>query len=104
MLPDEIAAGVDPDPEISENGEVDEMVFLPFAVDKDNCLPLLNVGQLMDLLQQRVYPHDEVHIAFSSEEGVCRVGRRSWMQGEPEYEYESAELCDVLWEAVKTSL
>lgn len=100
MLPDEIAAGADADPGAFDDAGTANAVFLPFVVEKSDCLPLLDIGQMIDLLCQRVYPHEEVHIAFSPEEGVYRVGRRSWMQGEPEYEYEATELCDALWEAL----
>jgi hypothetical protein len=61
-------------------------------LNKENCLPLLNIGQMIEILSQH---KGEPNISFAPEEAICYIG------GE---EFSGGELCDVLWEAVKTVL
>jgi hypothetical protein len=61
-------------------------------LNKENCLPLFNIGQLIEILRQH---KGEPELRFTPDEATCYVG------GE---EFSSEELCDALWEAVKTLL
>jgi hypothetical protein len=61
-------------------------------LNKENCLPLLNIGQMLEILGQH---KGEPNISFLSEEVSCCIN------GE---EFSGDELGDVLWEAVKTLL
>ncbi len=76
----------------------------PQAHKKDECLPLLNIGQLIELLKTLTY--------IRSIEPTCRVARHNWKvivcDNSAEtieiIEYYGGELCDALWEAVKETL
>ncbi len=61
-------------------------------INKENCLPLLNIGQMIDILKEH---QGEPNISFAPEEAVCYVGG---------IEFSGEELCDALWEAVKKLL
>jgi hypothetical protein len=84
--------------ETSETGEnelvnaIQDGAFEDHFLDKENCLPLLTIGQMMEILNQH---KGAPNISFTPDEVICYVN------GE---EYSGEELADVLWEALKTLL
>jgi hypothetical protein len=83
-----------------ENGEIENQTGMVEGIEKseehylvkENCLPLLNIGQMIDILRE----HKGVpNISFTPEEAICYVCGT---------EFSGEELCDALWEAVKTIL
>lgn len=67
--------------------------------NKEDCLPLLNVGQLIELLCRVRYGQDGFDISIPPVKKLpgdrdCRVMNSN------ELEYEEEELCDALWNAL----
>ena len=61
-------------------------------LSKKNCLPLLDIGQMIEILGKH---KAKLNINLTPEEAIC------YMDGK---EFDGDELCDTLWEAVKTLL
>jgi hypothetical protein len=59
---------------------------------KENCLPLLNIGQMIEIIGKH---RSEQHISITPGESICYIDGR---------EFSGEELCDALWEAVKELL
>jgi hypothetical protein len=76
------------DPTESDSEETSEGHYL----NKENCLPLLNIGQMIEILGRQ---NAEMNINLNPEEAICYMDGR---------EFSGEELCDALWEAVKTLL
>ncbi|HEX3043877.1 MAG TPA: hypothetical protein VHY08_03910, partial [Bacillota bacterium] len=75
--------------------------------NKDECLPLLSIGQMIDLLKQ----HREEKAGFfitvpgaNTEVFASEDNKYSFGSGNPwsnyQVEYEGEELCDILWECI----
>lgn len=62
--------------------------------NKEDCLPLLNIGQMMAMIEVN-QPQTDFRIRRNDKVYVCTVGGM---------EYEGEELCDVMWEIVKEML
>lgn len=78
-------------------GHAEEELRLPFAggsFPKEECLPLLDIGQMIAILVQRHYSY-RIHLEATPERVACTV------DGE---DYGPDELCDALWEAVRALL
>jgi hypothetical protein len=70
-------------------------------LDKDTCLPLLDIGQMIDLLTQREgFPN----LYISNYPGVKTWELTYICNPNIEAEIETTELCDALWESVKQVL
>jgi hypothetical protein len=66
------------------------------------CLPLLNIGQMLNMLEENGYKSYDYHINFNSDTNKYSLVRpeTDFLDSEDEYE----ELCDVLWKKLKDSL
>lgn len=80
-----------------ETKEEIEEISLEESFDKEECLPLLTVGQMIEILMQQKYGDGYFNISVSPD--TFSLGRGSYKP-----DYEEAELCDVLWECLKTFL
>lgn len=65
----------------------------------DYCLPLLNIGQMLKILEDLGYKSSDYYIKFNAAIGKYSIDR-------PESDYldeafEAEELCDVLWNRLK---
>jgi len=70
---------------------------LPFAggsFDKEECLPLLDIGQMLAILAHRHYSY-RINLTITPERLACTVDG---------VDHGPAELCDALWEAVRVLL
>ncbi len=70
---------------------------------KADCLPLLSIGQMIEMLNSLKFGNDGFHISIPSSKRLigdpgCTVTNRV------ELEYEEEELCDALWSALKEHL
>ncbi len=67
---------------------------------KDDCLPLLNIGRLIEMLQKLSYGDDYFYLTIPViEEQNYLIGRDNYRE-----DYENRELCDLLWECLKEKL
>lgn len=75
----------------------------PGFFNKEDCIPLLNIGQIIELLQRFDYGNGDFYLIASTGEVGCEMGKNAstW---EDYRNYESRELCDVLWELLKAAL
>ena len=80
-----------------ENNEEIEEISVEENYDKEDCLPLLNIGQLIEILKRQKYGEEYFNISLSPESSS--ISRNSYSA-----DYEEPELCDVLWETVKQLL
>jgi hypothetical protein len=75
----------------------------PTTFSKEECVPLLNIGQMIDILHRNNFGKHDFYLIANTYEISCELGKSvaRWDSGE---ENTPAELCDVLWESVKAIL
>jgi hypothetical protein len=66
------------------------------------CLPLLSIGQMINILEESGYKSHDYHINFNSDTNKYSLARpeSDFLDSADEYE----ELCDVLWNKLKDTL
>ena len=74
-------------------------VTQPHTYEKSQCLPLLSIGQMIEILRKQDYGIQEFFLTIASNDTLSYLGR---YPNSPEFENE--EICDLLWEAVKSVL
>lgn len=74
---------------------------LPSYFNRDDCVPLLNIGQMLDILSRTGYKNGDFYLSASIDEKSCTLGNDPEFLNEDEG---NSELCDVLWEFVKSLL
>lgn len=88
----------------SEEGFADDYgEILPVSYLKGDCLPLLTVGQMIELLEKLNFGKHDFYINVCTFEIGCELGK-SGMDWKSDEDYKPAELCDVLWESLKAAL
>ena len=81
------------DPDYYENN-----YFVPDIFTISECLPLLSIGQMIEILHKNGFSREGVFISmYENESYLDRDGRGDG-------EFSNQELCDALWEAVKRML
>ena len=68
------------------------------------CLPLLNIGQMIEILSKEYFSTDSFFMKYCQNENVYQIGKKVDSYREEYIHHESKELCDALWEAVKSIL
>lgn len=76
----------------------------PTTFSKKDCLPLLSITQMIEIFERRNYKDANFYILAASDEKSCEIGNNNVSLDNYGVEYETAELCDVLWENLKTLL
>lgn len=99
----------DEDAEESEDVNIDDYDFnfayeQPVSFNKKDCVPLLNIGQMIDILQRNNFGQGDFYIIASSNDSMCELGKNYANMNNYGNEYEDKELCDVLWESIKAIL
>lgn len=91
-----------PADEFSEE-DLEENYQRPIVLAKEDCLPLLNIGDMIEILMRYNYGKHDFYLTASTYEIGCELGKSntSWDNGR---DWQEAELCDVLWESVKAIL
>jgi hypothetical protein len=88
---------------ISESDEADTLLSNAdsafFYYNKEDCLPLLSIGQMMEMLRKNNYGELYFYATIGIGEEDSGVGRDG-----NERDYQSQELCDALWECLKKML
>lgn len=90
LLEDEDAAVPADDDDFDET----PLLFAGGSFPKEECLPLLDIGQMLSILAQHHYSY-RVCLDITPERLACTV------DGE---EYGAEEFCDALWEAIRMLL
>ena len=91
-----------PEEDFSED-EMESNYERPSVFNKQDCVPLLNIGQMIALLERNNFGKYDFFVSVCTLENYCELGRSgaSW---EGLSDYQPAELCDVLWESLKALL
>lgn len=76
----------------------------PDVYSKADCLPLLSIGQMIEILNKCGYGNGSFYINLQKETDGCGIGRNIEEYADFGTDYNGKELCDVLWEAVKEVL
>ncbi len=103
----EEAEDVESSDEIEEFFSVEDFdcsYFRPSYFKKDECIPILNIGQMIDILEKNNFGYNELYINVISDSISCEIGKNSINFDNYGRDFENAELCDVLWQAVKSLL
>jgi len=88
-----------------EDGDEPEMVE-PASFEKEECLPLLNIGEMIDLMNARNFRGFHFYLLAGTGTTGAEVGNfKSTIKDKILTEgFESSELCDVLWEMIVDQL
>lgn len=76
----------------------------PTVFDKKDCLPLLSITQMIEIFERRNYKDANFYILAATDEKTCEVGNNSISLDNYGSDNEPGELCDILWEHLKTLL
>ncbi len=76
----------------------------PDIYNKEDCLPLLNIGQMIDILSKCAYGKGNFYINLRKDSKDCSIGRNIEEYIDYGTDYNGEELCDVLWTAIKEAL
>lgn len=86
--------------EIDEDIEdVDFGYERPTTFSKEDCIPLLNIGQMIEILERSGYKNCEFSLFVTDGETGCDMGTSSLNSSGNDYN--PAELCDSLWDCIK---
>ncbi len=75
----------------------------PSSFIKDECLPLLTIGHMIEILGRTTPSHGQFYLFAESGDIFCEIGNRAH-SNDYGFDLESNELCDVLWGLVKNAL
>lgn len=75
----------------------------PDIYSKNDCLPLLNIGQMLEILKKCGYGNGKFYTNIDSD-GKTGIGREIAEYESYGMDYENEELCNALWSAVKEVL
>lgn len=77
----------------------------PESYTKHECLPLLNIGQMIDILAKKNYGKCNFSLSVETDEEYIEMGKDNFIsESNFKTNDENVELCDILWNAVKTVL
>ncbi len=74
----------------------------PESYSKQDCLPLLDIGQMIDILERKSFGEGDFYLSASIGDYVLEMGKNGF-SGSVSYDVNNkeCELCDILWESVK---
>ncbi len=74
----------------------------PESFSKQDCLPLLDIGQMIDILERKNYGEGDFYLSASIGDYVLEMGKAGFTGSLPfDENNKQCELCDILWESVK---
>lgn len=80
--------------------EFDYKYEKPSSFSKEECMPVLNIGQMLKILKSLNYGDGKFYIDIQSN-NKFGIGRDIYQHDFYGNEYEEAELCDILWDQIK---
>ncbi|MFZ5988271.1 MAG: hypothetical protein ACOYWZ_14255 [Bacillota bacterium] len=76
----------------------------PTTFTKEDCVPLLSIGQMLEILSKSGSKSFDLYLLADSGEVGCEIGSKSYNLEGFGSDFESKDLCDVLWDCVKKLL
>jgi len=95
----------EPEEEFSFDEDFNFEFQRPEAYIKQDCLPLLDIGQMVDLLERKNFGEGDFYLSAAIGDYVLEMGKNN-ISGSASYDHDNKEieLCDILWESVKAIL
>lgn len=103
LVDDDFADETEKDDDIIEDLELDYQAPDDYF-SYEYCLPLFNIGQMIEILSKNKFTNTDFCICYNKEEGRYQVDEVIDIYRNQYINHEPNELCDVLWESVKTLL
>lgn len=77
----------------------------PDSFSKQDCVPLLDIGQMIDILERKKFGQGEFYLSASIDDYYYDIGKDDFSSNSiANVDGNNCELCDVLWESVKALL
>lgn len=93
------------DDELVEADEGFDFAYVrPTTFSKEDCVPLMDIGQMIEILSKNSSKSFDFYLLADSGEKGVELGSNNFNLSGYGSEFESQELCDVLWECVKSIL
>ncbi|OPX42225.1 hypothetical protein CLHUN_38750 [Ruminiclostridium hungatei] len=95
----------EPEEEFSFDEDFNFEFQRPEAYIKQDCLPLLDIGQMVDILERKNFGEGDFYLSAAIGDYVLEMGKNN-ISGSTSYDQNNKEieLCDILWESVKATL
>lgn len=88
-----------------EDAELDEDFSFelerPTSFVKADCIPLLDIGQMIDILERKNFGEGDFYLTATIGDLVCDLGKNEGVGSNYDPNNVNSELCDVLWESIK---
>lgn len=76
----------------------------PDLYSKADCLPLLSIGQMLEILNKCGYGNGNFYVNFRKDNKKCEIGRDIEQYQDLGIDNNGEELCDILWNTLKEIL
>lgn len=95
--------------ELEKEDDVVEDLELEYQTPEDyfslaDCLPLLNIGQMIEILKNGSYSNSDFAITYNRQRDRFQIGDAADIYSDQYCDANPNELCDVLWNEVKSIL
>lgn len=94
--------------DFSEDFSIDEDFSFelqrPESFNKQDCLPLLDIGQMIDILQRKNFGDCEFLLSVAFDDKIFDLGNNNSLTEMYSNENNKCELCDILWLSLKAVL
>lgn len=103
-----VSGGIDQEEPAEEEFSFDEDFNFEFqrpeAYLKQDCIPLLDIGQLIDILERKNFGQASFYLSAAIGDYYFEMGKEDISSSSYDENEKECELCDILWEAVKSLL
>ncbi|ACL75751.1 hypothetical protein [Ruminiclostridium cellulolyticum] len=94
--------------DFSEDFSIDEDFSFelqrPESFNKQDCLPLLDIGQMIDILERKNFGDCEFLLSVAFDDKIFDLGNNNSLPEMYSNENNKCELCDILWLSLKAVL
>lgn len=88
----------------TENENFDSLYIRPTTFSKEDCLPLLSIAQMIEILDKHKSKLYDFYLLADNGQFAVEMGSKDYNLSGYGSDFESKELCDVLWECIKLIL
>ncbi|ODM25531.1 hypothetical protein A7W90_04430 [Clostridium sp. Bc-iso-3] len=92
------------DEDSNEDENFDYSFIRPTTFSKEECLPLLSIAQMIEILNKNRSKSYDFYVLADNGEFATEMGSKDFNLSGYGSDFESKELCDVLWDCVKLIL
>lgn len=85
----------------TQDEDFEYMFIRPTTFSKEECLPLLNIAQMIEILNKNRSKSFDFYLLADNGESMVEMGSKDYNLSGYGSEFDSKELCDVLWDCVK---